>query len=116
MGLFKKKYNPLTPFGFNLVPKFKALRFLESVANEDALPTEGNEIGDARFTKDNYNLWVWNGESWENQGNIVDLTWDAIEDKPDNLVKSDEIRNIDVVEELPSAPDPNTLYIIEEGE
>jgi len=155
MGLFKKKYNPLTPFGFNLVPKFKTLRFLEAVDKEADLPEENNELGDARFTKNDHNLRVWDGSEWQNQGNVVDLTWGSLEDKPtstvqqiddavdhstetgnphetkaeeietvesgetvqselNKTVKSEEIRNIEVVAELPSAPDPNTLYIIEE--
>lgn len=41
-----------------------------SVANQAALPTEGNAAGDAYITTDDGHLWTWGGTAWVDAGEI----------------------------------------------
>lgn len=53
----------------NAIYKFKG-----SVENLEALPTEGNEVGDVYYLQDaNMNV-VWTGEAWDYMGDVIDLT------------------------------------------
>jgi hypothetical protein len=68
---------------FNLVPTNTVISFKEGVATEESLPSSGNTEGDARITNDTGHLYVWDGSVWTDQGDVIDLTWDAISGKPD---------------------------------
>ena len=81
MGLYKNKYNPISG-SFNLVPTSTIVTFKAAVANAAALPLSGNQVNDGRITSDNGHLYLWDGSTWLDQGDIVDLKWAAIEDKP----------------------------------
>lgn len=85
MGLYKQKLNPISG-QFNLVPTSTIVTFKEAVANAAALPLTGNTLNDGRLTNDNGHLYVWNGTAWVDSGDIIDLKWAAIEDKPTSLV------------------------------
>jgi hypothetical protein len=63
-----------------------ALTFKESVANQAALPLIGNSLNDTRITNDTGHLYIWNGTTWVDQGDIIDFQWSAIEDKPSSSV------------------------------
>jgi len=81
MGLYKQKLN--TRSGqFNLVPSNQVVAFKSGVPTYADLPTEGNEQNDARITNDTHHLYVWDSSSWIDQGDLIDLTWAAIEGKP----------------------------------
>ena len=45
-----------------------------SVANQAALPQEGNEVGDVYNVEDTGINYVWTGEEWDSLGGSVDLT------------------------------------------
>ena len=51
-------------------PQGEGLTILGTVANEAALPPTGNEINDAYITADNGHLWIWEGASWIDVGEI----------------------------------------------
>ena len=85
MAEFKAKLNPFTG-QLQLVPTNTVVAFKEGVATVAALPPTGNEIGDGRITQDTGHLYVWNGTSWADQGDIVDLNWSAIDGKPSSSV------------------------------
>ncbi len=89
MGLYKQKFNPISK-SFNLVPsELTGISFKEAVDTFLSLPLLNNNINDGRFTLDTGNLYIWNGLEWINQGGIIDISWDAITDKPD-LIQSSE--------------------------
>lgn len=49
-----------------------SVRIIGSVANSGALPTPyGGDIGDGYITSNTGNLWVWNGSTWNDVGNIT---------------------------------------------
>jgi len=82
MGLYKQKFNPLSG-QFNLVPSSTSgVTFKDSVATYSALPPTGNTLNDARITNDTGHLYIWNGTSWVDQGNFIDLEWSSITGKP----------------------------------
>ena len=82
---------------FNLVPTNTVISFKEGVATEESLPSSGNTEGDARITNDNGHLYVWDGSVWQDQGDIVDLTWDAISGKPDIHAQHSDDQSADEV-------------------
>jgi hypothetical protein len=47
------------------------INFVGSVANTGALPSSGNDVNDAYIVDADGNLWVWNGSSWSDAGQIV---------------------------------------------
>ena len=49
-------------------------KYKGSVANESALPTEGQVTGDVYNLEDTGMNVAWNGEGWDNLGSVVDLT------------------------------------------
>jgi len=49
-------------------PAGSGVTILGSFSNSSELPSSGNELGDAYLIDGD--LWVWNGSSWENVGNI----------------------------------------------
>ena len=59
------------------------ITFKSGVATYNDLPLEGNEINDARITEDNHHLYIWNGNEWVDQGDIIDICWENISNKPD---------------------------------
>ena len=88
MAEFKAKLNPFTG-QLQLVPTNVVLAFKAGVASYVNLPLTGNAKGDARIANDTGHLYVWSidessGEltDWVDAGDIVDLTWDAIDGKP----------------------------------
>lgn len=88
MGLYKQKFNTRTG-QFNLVPTNQALTWRAAVASQANLPLSGNVLYDARMVNDTQHLYIWSIESttglltdWVDQGDIIDLTWDAISGKP----------------------------------
>jgi hypothetical protein len=89
MSLYKNKYNPISQ-QLNLVPTATIVTFKSGVANAAALPLSGNTLNDGRITSDTNNLYVWDGLTWVNQGDLYDLTWAALQDKP-----SSSVTNID---------------------
>jgi len=91
MTLYRRKYNPIP--NTSLVPTANVITFKDGVANQAALPLNGNTQNDARITADTGNLYVWSISAssglltdWINQGDITDLKWSAIEDKPTSSV------------------------------
>ena len=81
MSLYKQKYNPLA-HALNLVPATTAVTFKEAVPTFADLPSTGNIKGDGRITNDTGHLYMWDGTAWQDQGDIVDITWDALTGKP----------------------------------
>lgn len=56
------------------------LNLLGTVANEAALPSSGNTIGDAWQAEDTGEFFVWDGTAWDGLGDFganTDLTYDA---------------------------------------
>ena len=49
-------------------------KYKGSVANENALPTEGQVVGDVYNLEDTGMNVAWTGEEWDNLGSVVDLT------------------------------------------
>ena len=49
----------------------------DAVANEAALPTDGNEAGDVRLVVYTQEFYVWGGSSWTNAGSIVPVKGNA---------------------------------------
>jgi hypothetical protein len=88
MSLYRRKYNPVP--NTSLVPTATIVTFKSGVANAAALPLSGNILNDGRITSDTNNLYVWDGTTWVNQGDLYDLTWAALQDKP-----SSSVANID---------------------
>jgi len=85
MSLYKQKLNTRTG-QFNLVPSGLVITFKPGVANVAALPAVGNTQNDARITNDAGHLYVWDGVSWIDQGDIIDLNWTAITGRPSSSV------------------------------
>ena len=55
---------PTGPQGVNI-------NFVGSVADTGSLPSSGNDVNDAYIVDADGNLWVWNGSSWNDAGQIV---------------------------------------------
>jgi len=89
MANYKSKVNPFTG-NLQLVNDDGILFFKTSVANVVALPATGNTKNDARIVLDTYNLYVWSGTAWINQGDVLNIDWSTIENKP-----SSSVANID---------------------
>lgn len=49
-------------------------RYKGSVANKDALPKEGNVIGDVWNTEETGDNFAWDGSAWDDIGGVVDLS------------------------------------------
>ena len=81
MSQYKQKINPLTG-QFNLIPSNIAIAFKEGVATVGDLPAIGNTKNDARIVNDTHHLYVWDGATWQDQGDIIDMDWSAITGKP----------------------------------
>lgn len=101
MSLYKAILNPFTG-ELQLIPSNTALNFQPAVANAAALPPSGNTLNDARITTDDGHLWIWNGSTWLDQGNFVDVTWDSLIGKPssspsdiDDAVAKRHVQNTD---------------------
>lgn len=61
----------LTGFTGSRGPQGTSISFQGTVADEPSLPLVGNSINDAYITEDTGDLYVWNGSSWDNVGQIV---------------------------------------------
>jgi len=85
MANYKQKINPRTG-QFNLVNDDGILFFKASVATVGDLPTEGNTKNDTRIADDTHHMYVWDGTSWIDQGDIMNIDWSAIENKPTSSV------------------------------
>ena len=81
MGIYRQKFNALSG-QFNLVSSSTVMTFKDGVATASALPPTGNTQGDARIANDTGHLYVWDGTTWVDQGDILNLTWDSISGKP----------------------------------
>jgi hypothetical protein len=88
MGLYKQQINPITG-KFDLVPSNTAIRVKDAIDTQSNLPLTGNVIGDGRVTTDTGHLYIWTKETssglltdWVDQGDFIDVTWDAISGKP----------------------------------
>lgn len=81
MALYKTKFNPFTK-KLQFIPSDTIISFKDAVDTSANLPTVGNNVNDARITSDTGHLWVWDGTSWIDQGDIIDLEWSAINGKP----------------------------------
>jgi hypothetical protein len=95
---------------FNLVPTNTVISFKEGVATEESLPSSGNTEGDARITNDTGHLYVWDGSVWTDQGDVIDLTWDAISGKPDSSVE--EIDDAVEVSHAPGSDDQSADEVL----
>ena len=62
------------------------ITFKAGVADYASLPTVGNIKNDARITNDTGHLYIYDGTSWIDQGDILDLNWLAIQGKPSSAV------------------------------
>lgn len=83
MSEYKLKINPFTG-SFQYVTE--TLTFKTAVASVSNLPVTGNEKNDARLTNDTQRLYVWDGDSWNDQGDILDIDWSVITNKPSSMV------------------------------
>ncbi len=84
MASYKVKLNPFTGLLQFVLDETSvdSLTFKSGVATVGDLPPAGNTKNDARITNDTGNLYVWDGSNWIDQGDIIDLKWASIEDKP----------------------------------
>lgn len=99
MGLYKVKYNPFSK-KLQWVYDGGLVTFKDPVATEGDLPSSGNTKGDARFTDDTNQLYIWDGTQWVNQGNNLTFTWDSIDGKPSSTpTQIDNIVNNAVISE-----------------
>jgi hypothetical protein len=71
MGIYKQRFNPVSG-QFNLVSSATVMTFKEGVATASALPPTGNTQGDARIANDTGHLYIWDGSTWVDQGDIID--------------------------------------------
>ena len=105
MGKYK---NIINPFSGTLQKIFKGnlVVFKEGVATLGDLPSSGNLEGDARITNDNGHLHIWDDSTWQDQGDIVDIKWASLEDKPNSSVeniddavtkKHDKLHNLNAI-------------------
>lgn len=104
MSIYRTKFNPFTKkLQWVTNPTAGAsLNFKDGVDTYNDLPITGNSKNDARITNDNHNLYIWeleassgNRSHWINQGDIININWDSIVDKPsstptqiDNIVNT----------------------------
>jgi hypothetical protein len=89
---YKSKLNPYTG-QLQLVSTNIVLAFKAGVASQSNLPLTGNSKGDARIANDTGILYVWSIvdssgllTDWISSGDIVDLDWAAISNKPSSSV------------------------------
>jgi hypothetical protein len=116
MSIYKQKLNPRTG-QFNLVSSATVATFKESVATYADLPLVGNSEGDARLTNDTGHLYIWDGLTWQDQGDFIDLEWSAINGKPssspaeiDDAVSKKHTPGIDPVLARPEEANYNPIY------
>lgn len=53
---------------------FRYCGVIDTIAALEALPKENNQVGDAYKVLEDKNVYAWNGTSWDNLGEDVDLT------------------------------------------
>ncbi|MHA1737415.1 MAG: LamG domain-containing protein [Candidatus Heimdallarchaeota archaeon] len=80
MSDYKSKVNTFTGKLQKVLKKSSvpSLSFKESVADQASLPSTGNDVNDARYSDDSHHLYVWDGASWIDQGDIIDIDWGSI--------------------------------------
>ncbi|MHA2012789.1 MAG: hypothetical protein ACTSWG_10520 [Candidatus Helarchaeota archaeon] len=88
MSTYNNKFNPFTGMLQKVLDanSVNALTWKPSVATSDDLPALGNSKNDARLTDDTQHLYVWDGSAWQDQGDILDINWSAINGKPSSSV------------------------------
>ena len=103
MSIYKTIYDPLLG-KLKKVFDGSIATFKAGVATVGDLPSSGNTKGDARVTNDTGHLYVWDSSAWQDQGDIIDLNWSAITDKPsstvvniDDAVTKKHIQNTDTI-------------------
>lgn len=89
---YKFLFNPLSN-RFDYVVDSSLLNFKEGVSTYTALPTIGNSKNDGRIANDTGHLYIWSLEAstglltdWTDQGDIFDIDWSAITNKPSSSV------------------------------
>lgn len=87
------------------------LNFKEGVDTVGDLPSFGNTEHDARITNDTHHLYVWNGSSWIDQGDIFDIAASVVEN--DSAVTGTNVKealdNLDS-DKLEDAPSDGKTY------
>lgn len=74
-------FNPFTN-KLQYLPAGNILVFKAGVASLASLPAMGNTTNDARITADTGHMYVWDGATWQDQGDVIDVDWAAITNKP----------------------------------
>lgn len=115
---YKFLFNPLSN-RFDYVVDSSLLTFKEGVSTYTSLPTTGNSKNDGRIANDTGHLYVWSLEAttgaltdWTDQGDIFDIDWSAITNKPsssvadiDDAVSKKHSQNTDNILQIHSATD-----------
>jgi hypothetical protein len=80
MSTYKAKINPFNGKLQRTLDEtsIDSLSFKAGVANEEALPSSGNTVNDARIANDTHHLYIWSGSAWVDQGDILDVSKDAV--------------------------------------
>lgn len=92
MGNYRPTLNPYTGrlqkvlSDEYIISTASSINFKEGVATVGDLPSTGNTEHDGRIANDTHHLYIWDGFSWQDQGDIIDITWEALEDKPVSAV------------------------------
>ena len=88
MGFYKNIINPTTG-KLQRVFNGVVVDIKPGVADSSSLPLTGNTKGDARIAHNNGHMYIWGSSSsfgslsdWDDNGDIIDLEWDAIDGKP----------------------------------
>ena len=67
------------------------LSWKPSVTTIGDLPAIGNIVNDARIVNDNKHLYIWDGTEWVDQGELIDIIWANIDNKPISSVEDIDI-------------------------
>lgn len=103
------------------------LKFLGVLDSASDLPSNPNQ-GDAYFNIANKSLFIWKGSKWEEIEDFVSVNGvlellaqevaevsTALDDKTRFLhrtVQAESVSRVEAVQEVPSSPDPTTLYLV----
>lgn len=64
------------------------LSWKPSVATIGDLPAVGNTANDARIVNANKHLYIWSSTDWTDQGELIDIVWANIDNKPNSSVEN----------------------------
>lgn len=88
MSLYRTKFNPFTK-KLQWILNGTLIAFKEGVDTYNSLPITNNTRNEARIANDTGHLYVWSIEAssgdisnWVDQGDIIDIDWNSIENKP----------------------------------